>query len=147
MIALRRLLFAVRWHWWTDETTIPEVSLLLRSLGWLAQVARMNPAAFRSDVFVRVLAISSQAFWLALLTAVLALVVVSYVSGRLPPRIAGALAYIFWWAFVSYILARIGNTSTSLPDAIIDGAIAFWLLIRLSRRAGIRHAQAVDGQP
>lgn len=140
MTPLHRLVHLARWHWWTDDTVAPEASLLLRSLGWLVQLARTNPQAFRGATFLRVVSFSTQTFWVALLAIVLALVIVAYVSNSLPLKIAAALGYIFWWTFVAYVLLRISNTSISLPDAFVSGALAFWLLIRLSRRVGLQHA-------
>lgn len=142
---MRCLLQVIRWHWWTDATVIPEAALLLRSLGWLLQLWRSDPAAFTGQTFLHVLAFSSKTFWTALLTVVLALVICSYQSRALPLRIVGALAYIFWYAFVVYILLRLANTSLSIPDAFVSGLIAFWLLLRLARRVGIKHAIEIGG--
>lgn len=140
---MSRLLQIARWHWWTDATVVPEAALLARSLGWLVQLWRSEPAEFTSQTFLHVVGFSSKTFWTLLLTAVLLIVVISYRSSVLWLRILAALAYIFWWTFVVYVLLRLSNTSLSISDALVSLILAFWLLLRLSRRIGIQHAAEI----
>lgn len=141
--AFHHLLAQVRWHWWTDETVLPEFSLLLRAIGWLVQLLRIPSEAYRSKAIISVVAVSSQDLWVGILSLVLAVVVVAYTGGGLLRRAAASVAYIFWWGAMTTLMLRIDGMSLSIPDTAVSALLAFWIFIRVCRRIGSRRARKI----